>query len=87
MSSRSRRTGGRIFPHQRETNDGAGILGNDLVGAIGGELREAVQATIASFGYEPEDAHGLQETDIQDHQILQRVRARLLRGWSKAARG
>jgi len=47
MSSRSRRTGGRIFPHQRETNDGAGILGNDLVGAIGGELHEAVQETIA----------------------------------------
>ena len=47
MSSRSRHTGGRIYLHQRETNDGVGILGADLVGAIDGELNEAVQETIA----------------------------------------
>ena len=46
MSSR-RHTGGRLFPHQRETNDGAAILGSDLAASIGEQFHEAVQETIA----------------------------------------
>lgn len=45
MSAR-RQTGGRLFPHQRETDDGAAILGTDLVASISGALHEAVQETI-----------------------------------------